>query len=314
MNNETSDLEVIVYTNSENLLEYTNRNKISIFLLSDSFWIPEFYESNQQSVIYFSEGNLRSEDLKDRAIFKYQSIDSILREVHNLEMKQNYENDTVCMQFKNKSMIGIFSPNYDEVQMIFSLTCASILGRQSKVLYINLMENAGISTLFEETYEEDIGDYFYYLKAKKQSSKAKLESLIYHQETYDYIPPVFHGKNLYELDEEDYKKFIFQLRELAYDNILVDCGSCNVGFYEILRFSEKIYCLTRENIFAQSRLKHFFETLQNEEFHEIREKISVCPLSYRISHQNIGRNTLSQLEWGELADFIRSDVLFLKAE
>ena len=89
MNNETSDLEVIVYTNSENLLEYTNRNKISIFLLSDSFWIPEFYESNQQSVIYFSEGNLRSEDLKDRAIFKYQSIDSILREVHNLEMKQN---------------------------------------------------------------------------------------------------------------------------------------------------------------------------------------------------------------------------------
>lgn len=55
-------------------------------------------------------------------------------------------------------IIGVYSPIGHEMQMPFSMVLSSVLAKQRRILYINLMQNTGFLQLFDSQAEYDIGD------------------------------------------------------------------------------------------------------------------------------------------------------------
>ena len=66
-------------------------------------------------------------------------------------------------------IIGVYSPIRHEMQMPFSMVLSSILAKQRRVLYINLMQSTGFLKLFDSQAEYDMGDLV--LRLRKRNNR-----------------------------------------------------------------------------------------------------------------------------------------------
>lgn len=349
MKHKSLGIEFVTYTSVKVLLEDTHQNDISIYLLTEDFWISELCEDQTKNVIYFSKENEIEEYAKEvytkekyvkkeyakkeyakkekankdgtekgsslskeqkklqKRIFKYQSIDSVLRELSRLESEDcqtNADQSAILLKQTNQSnnrIVSIFSPSNEDVQSYISLCIAKQLGNEKRVLYLNLLENTGMEQLFEEKFENDISDFFYFLKQKKGDLQKRLQGLVYHTSKFDYIPAAFQAKGLYELSEEDRIIFFRFLRLLKYDVIVVDFGNSIMGIEELIKESDHTYCLTREHWAARIRMNHFMNTIAHFEVEQ--SKIQVCKIPTKVNTFTIKQGSILELETPEISSY-----------
>lgn len=187
MKHKVFEIEFVTYTSVEELLKDTHQNNISSYLLTEDFWISELCEDKNKNVIYFSKDHsgkstgLENDHMDfEKHIYKYQSMDAIFRELFRIESENTQKSVILSSkEWKEENVSGgkiisVFSPSNEDIQSYISLCMAKQLGNEKKVLYLNLIENAGMEQLFEEKFEEDISDFFYVLQQKKGDLQKRL--------------------------------------------------------------------------------------------------------------------------------------------
>ena len=114
-------------------------------------------------MILLSEGSLPKELGRYPAVYKYQSVDNILREIMYYYSDQNGEEEYYAGIHRENRVIGVYAPSDGIRKNKFALTLGQILAEERSVLYLNLEECSGLSEILGGNHW-NLSDLIYYLR------------------------------------------------------------------------------------------------------------------------------------------------------
>ena len=242
------------------------------------------------------------QDAGQKRIFRYQKGSEILRQIFRI-YEQSSKKKLVCRcSTADLEMIAFYAPGGHELLLPFSLSYASLCGKEQKALYVNLSEFSGMAPLFGEKSGNNLSDLVYGVRQKKEQFLLCLQSVLHQTEYFDYVLPPENPQDLYEIREEDLACVLTQLQEQTeYQKIIWNCGSLNQSAQQVMECCSKVFCMVKENAFGKYRKLELDAFLKKEKRQRLREKVQyLCP-QMGSSGFIQGGSVLEQLQSGEFA-------------
>lgn len=284
------------------LKEFAKEHPIEILLI-DRGALKEVGGIEARQIVTLVDGEVVELKEEQPVVYKYQSGDSIMREVMACYCRQAEEPPPALFGAR-AVVIGIYSPVNRCLKTSFALTMGQLMSRNERVLYINLEEYSGFSRLIQARYTQDLSDVLY-LYRQGAYNWLKLKSIVYSWGGMDYIPPVRYAEDLSQVSPEDMATLLDRIaRESGYEKILVDVGQMGKGALPVLENCDAVYMPVKDDCISAAKVEEFDEYLKAAGSADLREKIQKLKLPY---HNSFGRREtyMEQLLWGELGDYVR---------
>lgn len=293
---------VMAFTSLERLKRFSEEEQVEILLI-DVRLKEEAGQIRAGQVVFLSDGEIVPGPEEERAVYKYQSTDHIIREVMACYSARSVQPAPALVG--NKSiLIGVYSPVNRCLKTSFSLVLGQILAKDGPVLYLNLEDCSGLRKLIGQTGPGDLSDLLYH-HSQGNLSWAKLRSLVYTWGGLDYILPVRYPEDLCQVSGEQMAQLLGRLSgEGIYDTIVVDLGQFGKKAVDILEICDGIYMPVRQDRVSMAKIEEFEEYVQVSGHEKILEKVQKLKLPYPSSFGS-QRDYLEQLLWGELGDHVR---------
>lgn len=294
---------VMAFTALDRLRSFAAKNQIEILLINASVGEAEIKKIAAGQIVTLADGEVV--ELKDQypSVYKYQSTDSIIREVMAYYCEKPAE-DEFSMLGASGSVIGVYSPVNRCLKTSFALTLGQLMGKDAKVLYLNLEDCSGFSRLLGDDYKGDLSDLLYYHR-QGNYSWARLSSVIYTWGALDYIPPARYPEDLTQVTSAEMADLLARVsRESAYEAVIVDLGQFGKNAAAVLEICDVVYMPVKEDCVSVAKLEEFEDYLAASGHEKLAERIQKLKLPY---HNSFGRKEdyMEQLLWGELGDYIR---------
>lgn len=294
---------VVAFTSVEALREYAKTHTIEILLISNGVPKETVKEIPAAQVVVLAEGEAVPAEDEYPSVYKYQSSDSIIREVLAHYCEQPRSASRVLLGKKAK-LLGVYSPIGRCLKSSLAWTMGQQLGKNSKVLLLSLDEYSGFSKLLGEEPQADLSDAFYFCQ-QETCSFMRISSMIYTWGNLDYIPPVRYPEDLGQVKEDDLVDLIGRIAaEGGYEIIVVDAGNSARQAIPMLELCDVIYMPVKDDCVSAAKLEEFTEHLEVSGKGAVLDRIQRLKLPY---HNGFGRRDtyLEQLLWGELGDYVR---------
>ena len=300
---EQVPFEVMAFTTMERLKNYAAEHPVELLLINSSVPAEEIGKVGAMQVVTLADGEVIPVSGQYPSVYKYQSTDSIMREVMACYCAKPVE-PALTVIGNAGSIIGIYSPVNRCLKTSFALTMGQLMARDRKTLYVNLEDCSGLSRLIGDEYKNDLSDLLYYY-GQGIYSWMKLSSVIYSWGDLDYIPPVRYPEDLCQVSAEEMADLLVRIsRESAYEAILVDLGQFGKKAVSVLEICDTVYMPVKDDCMSVAKIEEFEEYLKQSGHTQLKDRICKLKLPY---HSSFGRrdNYLEQLLWGELGDYTR---------
>lgn len=301
-------LQISAFSDIECLMEYLEHNVVDILLMAEQTkTVVERVENHVKNIYILSEGQTVRENTTYKSIYKFQSADNILEEVLELYSKENGEAPSLIQieRTKNQYVIGVFSPKGGSKKTTFAMALSQCYGTHKKTLYINLELFTKLSWLSEEDMM-GFSELLYYIKQKAPNLMMKIDSYIHSGNHFDYILPVRHYQDLFEMNQEDVSYFLHYLKAYSdYEVIIIDIGIFSEGILQLLYLCDKIYLPREEDPMSQDKNEAFYQQLREEKEDGIIERIEEIRIPYDAELAN-GFYSLENLTGSILSNYISS--------
>lgn len=296
--------EVQAFTSFEHLMNFGRENRIEILLISDRTVKEEVGGLDIGRVIILSEGVHHPSLDQYPSVYKYQSSDTVIREVMNCYGAEQFPALQLQAVKKETELIGVYSPVGRAAKTSFAITLGQILARKKVVLYLNLEEYSGFEQLLECRYERTLGDLIYYIRQGNSNLILKMNSMIRTMNNLDYLPPVLSPMDIQNTSFDEWMTLLNQLiQNSPYETVILDFGDGVGDLYALLNECRKIYIPVRNDIMSQSKIQQFEHLLQMWDYSSLQEKIQKIKLPYHHT-QKQGIAYLDELVWSELGDYV----------
>ena len=127
-------------------MEQTPDGDETEILLITAKWYEAWKDVLQgKCVILLSEGNLPGKFTSYPTVYKYQSVETILREIMYYYSEQDNRELYPAGVRKDNRVIGVYSPADANAKTQFALTLGQIVGETQHVLYLNMEECSGLT-------------------------------------------------------------------------------------------------------------------------------------------------------------------------
>lgn len=299
-------LEARIFTNMESLTVYSEKNPVAILLVGEGMDVDALLLGQCKQILILT--GTKNEKLKVGypAIFKYQSVEHLKREIEEHYWKQdNCNNKSHLLTESDKmQLLGVFSPCGGSGKSIFALALGQVLAKERRVLYMNL---EAIPAQYHNTGSngnQGMSDLIYYIKQKKSDLAVQLKSMCWKIGEMDYLLPVDHYTDLYELNSADVYELIKELKNSCfYEAIVLDLGYLSGSVFDFLKLCDVVYIPTTKNKISDEKEEALSKILQVEEQENLLQKfISVqIPFDERIAS---GNYSVDQLCTGQLGDYV----------
>lgn len=306
-----------LFTAVEELEKFAGREEIEILLIAESAWrlIKEEYirthvaqmfilqESGEpvQTLIPQGSGEAKREDL--RCISKYQSPEIVVQEILNLIADGSGWKGCLEATDTAAKLIGIYSPIKRCLQTSFALSLGQLLAKEHKTMYLNFEMYSGLGELLRREYQTDMLDVMYYFQSAREKLALRLPSVIQNAGGLDYIPPMQYSLGIKEVPGEQWLALCRDIAAIGeYEYMILDLDDGIDGLFDLLKSCQKIYTITKEDPFAQAKLRQYERMLQQGELGEISEKTVKC--RFPIFQELPG--SLDMMTHGELAGYVKS--------
>ena len=299
---EKAPFTAVAFSSLMKLREFAKAHPIELLLI-DRGALKELGDIEARQIVTLVDGEVVELKEECPVVYKYQSGDSIMREVMACYCEQSPE-PVLAMLGAKASVIGIYSPVNRCLKTSFALTMGQLLSRNERVLYMNLEEYSGFSRLISSQYTQDLSDVLY-LYRQGAYSWLKLKAIVYSWGSMDYIPPVRYAEDLSQVSPEDLAMLLERIAlESGYEKILVDVGQMGKGALPILETCDIVYMPVKDDCISAAKVEEFEEYLAQASTKGLQERIHKLKLPY---HNSFGRREtyLEQLLWGELGDYVR---------
>ncbi len=241
-----------------------------------------------------------------RYIFRYQPMDVIWREIWTTAKGSCGSEEGPAKGTAGIEVIGVYSPMRHEMQMPFSVVLSEQLAERGKVLYVNLIGNAGFMELFDLGGEHDLGDLVLGLR-NRRADAGMASKCMYELSHLYYIPPFGNPENLHDFLLDDYIRLVkFLERQTDFDTVIFDFGDGLDQFARMLERCTSIYCPVKEGFFFDCQMNHFSAYLEKESAQVRWEQLNRIVLPYSARRIHGGGDVLFQLLWSEFGDYVRA--------
>lgn len=236
-------------------------------------------------------------------IYRYQQGTEILRQVFQIYEQASKKNLVCWCKTMNLKMTAFYAPGGHELLLPFSMAYASLKKDIGKVLYMNLSEFSGMTSLFGNMDSGnlcDLIDLIYGIRQNKERFSLYLHSVLHHTEDFDYVLPPQNPQDLYQIEEEDVSCLMSLLREQTeYRMIVWNCGTLQQAVKVVMEYCSKVCCLVKENSFGKFRKAELEQFLEKETGKRIKEKVQyINPQAVNNGFVQ-GVDILTQLHSGE---------------
>lgn len=293
--------DVHTYTREEELLREEKDRPIDVMVVSERSYEDKLSALRPVRTIILNEsGLMRWTD--GVVVDKYLQAAKVLQSILEVYLEIA---DVVIPHMQgvgNTRFIGIYSPVRRCMQTTFALTFGQMLSEKYRTLYLNFEHYVGISELAAEAGARDLADLLYFLMAEKDKFRLRLQTIVRHMGSLDYVPPMKSGQNLLFVSPQDWSRLLQRLEEMGeYDFVIMDLSESMQGLFDILRSCAKVYTLTREDGIAQGKLAEYERILKAYSYEDVIRKTYKCapPQMKKIPDE------LEQYTRGEMADFVR---------
>lgn len=292
--------ELRTYTNVQELLA-GELETAALLVIAESAYVEEFQQFAPTRLVVLSEsGLMRWENII--YVDKYQKAENVLRVLLETYM-EIADNPLPRLQKNCKTVfIGNYSPVHRSMQTSMALTLSQLLAKEHATLYLNFEHYAGIAELVPDMQTHDMADLLYFLNSENEKFRLRLQAMLRHIGSLDYIPPMKSGQNLLTVTPAEWLKLFQKIEELGeYEYVVLDLSESMQGLFQILRLCKKIFTVTREDRIARSKLLQYEQLLSLCECRDVLEKTRQLSLS----HIRRLPDELEQLTKGDLAELVR---------
>ncbi|MBQ7767027.1 MAG: hypothetical protein IJ397_09310 [Lachnospiraceae bacterium] len=290
------------YTDWKRCREFLSKAKVTACIVSEDL---EKYFKEDKEIRESAEHWLllceEKEDENDTSIFRYQSVDALLRQIGDaIGIKgRTAANQTAGGIAK---LIGVYTPVGRCLQTSFSLVLGQMLASRYKVLYLNFEAYSGFTQMMQQNFNADMADLLFFLKNLSKDFSQQFSGMKQNINGLDYIPPAFSYMDISSILPNEWEHFLTTLGELGeYDYIILDLTDYVQGLYQILRNCSYVYTITRNEGRALAKIAHYEEVLKELSYEDILEKTRKC--SFPIYRQLPAEP--EDLLYSELADYAR---------
>lgn len=306
-------LEARIFTNIESIIVFLENHIIEVLLLGEITFMTslEIYNKKEiKQIFYLSSSNLVEEESDYLSIYKYQSTENLIKDVMSSYLEQTDSIHTMKhYTIKNKKVISVYSPCGGSGKTTTTFLLGYLYAQTSHVLIVNLESIAGeYKGISLNEHHGTLSDFIYYVKEGKKNISYKLSTMIVKIDNIDYLLPVDHYEDLYQLEPMDMQKVLKVLiEESEYDYIIFDIGILNKSIEVILEASEHIYMPSLGQIKYQDKWKRFIKFLELDQCAYIKEKIIDLKLPYDhlLKEDSLKWDILKK---GEVVTYIRKKI------
>lgn len=265
-------------TEKEQLIKALAGEEIEILLIS-----AEWYEAckdliHQSCVILLSEGSLLKEPDTCPAVYKYQSVENILREIMYYYSEQEMAETYFPGIRRDNRVIGVYSPIGGIGKTIFALTLGQILAENQNVLYLNLEECSGMAEFMGGSHW-NISDMIYFLRQNKAQFLYRLNSMVQKLNHMDYIPACESYTDFRQITVEEWQHLLYLIRmQSSYDSIILDMGNVAGHEVELLRQCDGIYVPVRQDLISQAKISQWEHCISILDGIQVLEKLQKLEL------------------------------------
>ena len=297
--------EVQAFTNVEKLTEFCEDSRIEILLISDKAMEEEVKKLNVGKIIILSEGIYDPELDKYPSVYKYQSSDTVIREVMSCYGVENIAIAQSSISRRATEIIGVYSPVGRAAKTSFALTLGQILARERVVLYLNMEEYSGFEQLLGCNYERTIGDLIYYVRQGSPNLFYKMSSMVQSVNNLDYLPPPLSPMDIQNTTYDEWMTLLNEIiKNSSYETIILDLGDGVSDLYALLNECTKIYMPIRNDVMSTSKVRHFEHLMDMWNYNEVIKKTQKIKLPYH-HVQKTGKAYMDELIWSEMGDYVK---------
>jgi len=297
--------EVQAFTNVEKLAEFCQESRIEILLISDKAMKEEIKSLNVGKIIILSEGIYDPNLEQYPSVYKYQSSDTVIREVLSCYGVENIAVMPGSVTRQATEIIGVYSPVGRAAKTSFALTLGQVLAREKVVLYLNMEEYSGFEQLMGCTYERTIGDLIYYIRQGSPNLFYKMSSMVQSINNLDYLPPSLSPMDIQNTTYEEWMTLLNEIsKNSSYETIILDLGDGVSDLYALLNECSKIYMPIRNDVMSTSKIRHFEHILAMWNYEEMIKNIRKIKLPYH-HVQKTGKAYMDELIWSEMGDYVK---------
>ncbi|MBS6397756.1 MAG: hypothetical protein KH452_11520 [Clostridiales bacterium] len=271
--------QVRMCTEKEQLVRAAAGEEIEILLIS-----AERYEVckeliRRECVILLSDGSLPRELGMYPAVYKYQSVENILREIMYYYSEQDAEEEYLTGIHKDNRVIGVYTPAGGIGKNVFALTLGQILAANQNVLYLNLEECCGFTELLGKSHW-NLSDLIYFLRQKNTTPFLyRLNSMVQKLDRMDYIPTCASYTDFRQVTVEEWQRLLDLIRtQSSYDSVILDLGNAAGHELDLLRKCDGIYVPAGRDIISQTKINQWQKYIQILDGMDILESLQTLEL------------------------------------
>lgn len=299
---EKTPFTAVAFSSLSRLKAFAEQQPVELLLVGEEVEQRELEELLVGQIVRLSETGMTAEDGAP-VVYKYQPSDDVLREVMACYQVQP-EPVRMAAVGRGSTVIGIYSPVNRCGKTGFALTMGQILSKESKVLYLSLEENSGLSKLTGTQHRGSLSDLLYYFR-QGQYSGMRLSAVTYSLGNLDYVPPVTYAEDLADVSGGELEMLLARIAgERRYEVILLDLGQFGKGVENLLEMCDLIYVPVREDCVSTAKLEEWRQYLEVSKRGTLWERMKML----KLPNPGIAAPAeayLEQLLWGEVGDFVR---------
>ena len=301
---------VHTYTSAEKMMQGEAGCQIDLMVVAERSYREQMDKLHPVRTIILTECGLSGWE-NFEYVDKYQQAQHVLQRILEIYIEIADTGYMPVMHSGETCFVGIYSPVRRCFQTTFALAMSQMLAEKKRTLYLNFEHFCGISELAAEVGARDLADLLYFLMADKEKFMLRLQAMVQHRGSLDYIPPMKSGQNLLTVSAQEWEQLLKKIADLnLYQYVILDLSESMQGLFDILRFCTVIFTLTKEDRIAQGKLDEYERILQAYAYEDVVQKTR----KYLIPQVRKIPNTLDQYTKGELADFIRKIIIELEGD
>ncbi len=301
---EGSGIHISGFDDMEKMMAVFSEENCSMVVIGNakvtSFHTEKILQSSR--IVYLTE------EKSEEGIFKYQPVKQIATQIMEKMLEAGIlSGGDSCLKDGSGRvrLIGLYSPARSLLQSSIAITMGQILGKEEKVLYLNLEPCSGMEYLLQREFSRDLADLLFYMTGHEMEFSWRLKAMVESVGYIDIIPPVLSFPDIEEMDPDIIKKMLKKImRETDYTVVIIDLSEVS-GLLGILELCDEIICPFQEDGLARAKVEQYEKILTMLHLQEIEKKTKRCVLP---TFAKLPRE-ISSLTTSELAEYIRREIL-----
>lgn len=290
------------FTDTERFCACAGKSPPGLLLISRQDMNEQVEALGVPCVVLLSEEKIQ-EEAGHKQIYKYQSAESMLREVMEYYTR-NIGMEPGTRSLEKLDIIGVYSPLGRCGKTLLSLTLGQILGEEKEVLYVNMEDYSGFPDLMGGKGEKSLSDLFYEIRCRKEGGAGLLDGLVLKGGQMDYISPALSWEDIRAVSFSEWSEFFYMLeKETRYQTLILDIGNGCRELLRILELCRIVYMPVLKDWPSQCKLRQFRRLIESFPGGPEEKLVELFLPAGPILH--MGQEPWQQLTWGSWGTWAR---------